>query len=168
MYNLTESQKELISALVGLVRRGELKETFTVLRDGKGGVSVHNPYEKTGFHISNTTTQEFEARAQSELIIVRVVEPRFGLLDCTLRGKAYEAVDSGFGARSASFKQMTPAAEKAMELAVSIAKRAVAEDARLHPKVGAVLIRNDQILASASRGELGSGDHAEFTLLKKN
>jgi pyrimidine deaminase RibD-like protein len=60
-----------------------------------------------------------------------------------------------------------PSAKQAMELAVSIAKQAHAEDARLHPKVGAALVHNDQLLASAFRGELGPGDHAEFTLLQK-
>jgi diaminohydroxyphosphoribosylaminopyrimidine deaminase / 5-amino-6-(5-phosphoribosylamino)uracil reductase len=163
MYNLTESQKELISELVRLIRQGKLGENFTALRDGKDGVFVQKPREKTGFHFSNTETQEFDALARTELLIVDVLEPRFGLLNCTLRGKAYEAVDSNFGAA----KHPTPSAKKAMELAISIAKEADAEDARLHPKVGAVLMRDGQVLASAFRGELGPGDHAEFTLLQK-
>jgi len=35
------------------------------------------------------------------------------------------------------------------------------------PWVGAVAVRNGQLLGSAFRGELGAGDHAEFTLLEK-
>jgi len=168
MYNLTPSQKELISSIVRLIREGKLSENFTVFRDGEGGVFVQKPREKTGFRFSNTGTQEFDALARTDLLIVDVLESRFGLLNCTLRGKAYEAVDSNFGAPDTFFvKHLTPSAKKTMELAISIAKQADPEDARLHPKVGAVLVRDDQILASAFRGELGSGDHAEFTLLQK-
>jgi pyrimidine deaminase RibD-like protein len=168
MYNLTENQKELLSELVRLIRQGELTENFTVCRDGEGGVIVQKPREEMGFSISNTGTQEFDALARAELLIVDVLEPRFGLLNCTLRGKAYEAVDSSFGAPNISSpKHLTSSAKKAMELAISVARQAGAEDARLHPKVGAVLVRDDQILGSAFRGELGAGDHAEFTLLQK-
>ncbi|TMP92505.1 MAG: hypothetical protein E6L07_12180 [Verrucomicrobia bacterium] len=168
MYNLTPSQKELISSIVRLIRERKLSENFTVFRDGEGGVFVQKPREKTGFRFSNIGTQEFDALARTELLIVDVLEPRFGLLNCTLRGKAYEAVNSNFGSPDTSFvKHLTPSAKKTMELAISIAKQADAEDARLHPKVGAVLVRDDQILASAFRGELGPGDHAEFTLLQK-
>ncbi len=56
---------------------------------------------------------------------------------------------------------------QAMEMAVAIARQARAEDARAHPKVGAVLLNQGQVLASAFRGELQSGEHAEFTLLQK-
>lgn len=53
----------------------------------------------------------------------------------------------------------------AMRAAVDIAKRSLPEDAALHPKVGAVLVRNGKILGSAYRGEQAPGDHAEYTLL---
>ena len=46
-----------------------------------------------------------------------------------------------------------------------IAKQSKAEDDRPHPKVGAVVVMNDEVLGTAYRGELGSGDHAEYTLL---
>lgn len=52
-----------------------------------------------------------------------------------------------------------------MAAAVAIAKRSKAEDAAPHPRVGAVLLRDGHVLGSAYRGEYGSGDHAEFTLL---
>jgi pyrimidine deaminase RibD-like protein len=54
-----------------------------------------------------------------------------------------------------------------MEEAVAIARSSKDEDAGLHPKVGAVLVLRDQICQSAFRGELGAGDHAEFTLFEK-
>ncbi len=54
-----------------------------------------------------------------------------------------------------------------MELAVSRARESRAEDARPHPFVGAVAVREGIILGEAFRGELGHGHHAEFSLLEE-
>ncbi len=54
-----------------------------------------------------------------------------------------------------------------MQLAVDEAKKSKAEDHRFRPKVGAVVVRDGTVLAMAHRGELGAGDHAEFTLFEK-
>jgi hypothetical protein len=112
MYNLTDKQKELVSALVDLVRQKEINETFTVSRDRQGGVWVHKPGKNTGFRFSNTETQAFDALARVHLLVVEIVEARFGLLTCTLTGEAYAAVDSNFAAPDTSFvKQLTPLAD---------------------------------------------------------
>ena len=54
-----------------------------------------------------------------------------------------------------------------MRLAVDEAKKSKSEDDTHHPKVGVVIVRDKVVLGSAHRGELGAGDHAEFTLLEK-
>lgn len=57
-----------------------------------------------------------------------------------------------------------------MELAVSVMKASVPEprrDGKASPLVGAVLVKPDGTVDSASRGELRFGDHAEFTLLER-
>jgi len=54
-----------------------------------------------------------------------------------------------------------------MELAVEEAKKSRDEDGGPHPRVGAVVVRDGKILASAYRGETGPGDHAEFGALEK-
>lgn len=54
-----------------------------------------------------------------------------------------------------------------MELAVIEAAKSISEDTREHPKVGVVVVRNGEVLASAHRGELKSGEHAEYTVLEK-
>lgn len=54
-----------------------------------------------------------------------------------------------------------------MQLAITEAKKTKAEDERTHPKVGAVVVKEDQVLASSHRGEMGSGNHAEFGALEK-
>jgi pyrimidine deaminase RibD-like protein len=54
------------------------------------------------------------------------------------------------------------------ELAVQLAINSRAEnDGKLHPLVGAVIVRGGEILSTGFRGETGKGDHAEFCALKK-
>ena len=54
-----------------------------------------------------------------------------------------------------------------MRLAIDEAKKSKAEDDSPRPKVGAVVVRDGTVIATAHRGELGTGDHAEFTLFEK-
>ncbi|MGA2067437.1 MAG: deaminase [Thermoguttaceae bacterium] len=54
-----------------------------------------------------------------------------------------------------------------MERAVEEARKSTVEDGRVHPKVGVVVAKGGKELAVAHRGELGPGDHAEFTALEK-
>lgn len=59
---------------------------------------------------------------------------------------------------------------KMMELAVKIMRQSVAErreDRKTSPLVGAVLVKPDGTVATAHRGELRDGDHAEYTLLER-
>lgn len=54
-----------------------------------------------------------------------------------------------------------------MRVAIEMAKKSISEDDQVHPYVGAVVVRAGKILASACRGESGSGNHAEYTVLEK-
>ena len=68
----------------------------------------------------------------------------------------------------ATQKQLDP--RKMMELAISVMSESVAEpreDRKASPLVGAVLVKADGTVETASRGELRHGDHAEFTLLER-
>ena len=56
---------------------------------------------------------------------------------------------------------------KCIEEAIELCGQCIAEDASPRPKVAAVLADDNRVLATAYRGELGQGDHAEFTLLKR-
>lgn len=63
-----------------------------------------------------------------------------------------------------------PDPRKMMELAVEVMSGAIAEprsDGKASPLVGAVLVKEDGTVETASRGELRLGDHAEFTLLER-
>ena len=54
-----------------------------------------------------------------------------------------------------------------MRLAVDLAAKCVSEENRVSPKVAAVVVRDGVVLASAYRGELKAGEHAEYTLLER-
>jgi pyrimidine deaminase RibD-like protein len=54
------------------------------------------------------------------------------------------------------------------DMAVAEARKSIAEDdGEPHPYVGAVVVKDGNILATAHRGETGEGRHAEFCALKK-
>lgn len=56
-----------------------------------------------------------------------------------------------------------------MELAIQVMNESIQEprDDKVSPKVGAVLVKPNGSIDTASRGELREGDHAEFTLLER-
>ncbi len=57
-----------------------------------------------------------------------------------------------------------------METAIRIMADSISEhraDGKASPLVGAVLVKQDGSVESASRGELRDGDHAEFALLER-
>jgi pyrimidine deaminase RibD-like protein len=61
-----------------------------------------------------------------------------------------------------------PRDRKFCELAVDLAKKSVHEnDGELHPYVGAVIVKDGQVISTGFRGETGEGRHAEFCALKK-
>lgn len=46
-------------------------------------------------------------------------------------------------------------------------KKCISEDNKLSPRVAAALIKDGELITTAFRGELGEGDHAEYTLFEK-
>jgi pyrimidine deaminase RibD-like protein len=54
-----------------------------------------------------------------------------------------------------------------LRLAIEEAKKSVFEGEQVHPYVGAVVVSAGKVLASACRGEIKPGDHAEYTILEK-
>ena len=51
--------------------------------------------------------------------------------------------------------------------AIDLARESIGEPAKISPKVGAIVVRDGIVLGEAFRGELASGEHAEFTLLER-
>lgn len=57
---------------------------------------------------------------------------------------------------------------KYMKMAIEEAAKSKAEDNRAHPKVGVVIVSADgNVMATAHRGEIGFGEHGEYTALEK-
>lgn len=54
-----------------------------------------------------------------------------------------------------------------MRLAIQEARRSCGEDGRIHPYVGAVVVRDGQVLGTACRGDQDPREHAEFGVLEK-
>lgn len=63
---------------------------------------------------------------------------------------------------------LTPKDKQYCKMAVELARKSIAEnDGEPHPYVGAVVVKDGEILATGYRGETGEGRHAEFCALKK-
>src|SRR5471030_2814793 len=54
-----------------------------------------------------------------------------------------------------------------MQQAIDLATKCVSEENKVSPKVAAIVVRDGVVLASAYRGELKDGEHAEYTLLER-
>jgi pyrimidine deaminase RibD-like protein len=74
---------------------------------------------------------------------------------------------------SAATRQGTPQEvetsddRKFAQLAIEVSRKSISEvDGRPHPKVGAVVVKDGQVLSAAHRGE-AAGNHAEFIALEK-
>jgi len=66
------------------------------------------------------------------------------------------------------FAKLFASDHRFMQKAIEEARKSVAEsDGKEHPKVGAVVVRDGKVLASAHRGEIALGDHAEYTVLER-
>lgn len=66
-----------------------------------------------------------------------------------------------------TLKNATHSPRELMQLAVDLASKCMSEEVRVSPKVGAVVARDGVVLASAYRGEMKPGEHAEYTLLER-
>jgi pyrimidine deaminase RibD-like protein len=86
---------------------------------------------------------------------------------------AYEADDFGLLGLARSFSTVPTSSfqtendQRFARLAIEEARKSIPEqDGRPHPRVGAVVVKDGQVLSAAHRGE-AAGNHAEFIALEK-
>jgi hypothetical protein len=100
MYNLTQKQQEILSLIVQYVRNGKMDEEFILYYSPMSGDTRYFPQGRgPAVALSQGILDAFVA---SDVMLVKDGGQRnqsFSLL-CTLRGKAYEAVDSNFGVKA--------------------------------------------------------------------
>jgi pyrimidine deaminase RibD-like protein len=63
---------------------------------------------------------------------------------------------------------LTPQDKQYCKMAVDLARQSIAEnDGEPHPFVGAVVVKDGQVISTGFRGERNEGDHAEYCALRK-
>src|SRR3972149_5684920 len=120
MYNLTNSQKDLLRWLVQEVREEKLPEEFSItwLSEGKVSISEWKGKGKCEDDIPTVRRGALDALAAAGLLLCDIeyytahsIKTELSRT-CTLLGKAYEAVDSDFNAPDTScVKHLTPLAD---------------------------------------------------------
>jgi hypothetical protein len=108
MYNLTNSQKDLLRWFVEQVNQGHLSEEFIIswLLQGPSISGYSGSTEKPLPEIKKGAIQALQAEGLLQCEVLG------NDLRCTLTGKAYEAVDNNFNAPDTSFvKHLTPLAD---------------------------------------------------------
>lgn len=70
-------------------------------------------------------------------------------------------------AANASLLLMEGISFKHLERAITLAEKCVSEDEEIHPKVGAIIVKDDKIVSEAYRNEDGKGGHAEEIAIKR-
>jgi pyrimidine deaminase RibD-like protein len=145
-----------------------LQKVATVYIDGTG-YRVYAPADAVGD--AREWIDHFRVRHQVDLnseedapYPVRVLAIK--MVEEELHGLAHTA-----GNQNTLAKPSTPAAAgddyRFARLAIDEARKSVEEeDGRPHPMVGAVVVKNGQLLATAHRGE-AEGNHAEYLALEK-
>lgn len=106
-YNLTSRQKALVRWFVERVRDGDLPEEFHIIQAMTGPVFADLKGERND--CPEIRAGILEALQAAEMLVV--IPAKYGTR-CVLTGKAYEAVESNFGAPDVSFvTHLTPLAD---------------------------------------------------------
>jgi hypothetical protein len=104
MYNLTLSQKDILQQLVQNVREGHIPEQFCIYKtQGRNFIKLK---DESGDNALKITQLDQQALKNEKLLLCTGQQ-------CSLTGRAYEAVDNDFNAPDTSFvKHLTPLADR--------------------------------------------------------
>ncbi len=159
-----------------------IADLLALLREDSANLSLPD-FERFWSEVSDVLTEELRSYFLAESALVRAYALPTGLpglrqladysalVDYYVQS-SIRAVKNGAAEalleRKIRRRDLESADAQFMRLALEQAKKCVAEErADPPPKVGAVLVKDGRVLGEAFRGELGSGEHAEFSLLGK-
>ena len=135
-----------------------------ILENGWSFTSLDKPNKKrTGQLLQEALTEQVEPEIRIRLRLTYCGE---GIVSQLMYDPSTSSEPEGTKVDDALL-QVAGAERRFMQMAIEEARKSVREDDRAHPKVGAVVVKDGVVLATAYRGELGEGEHAEFTALEK-
>jgi pyrimidine deaminase RibD-like protein len=144
----------------------------------RGVVNLANE-QLTGANLVEDGFRELEQKTDAELhsrglLCNAVMDMEISLADVEALRAGIDREWGSARAKAKAKQRMTANPEheidlqrKFMEMAVEEACKCKPKDERVHPRVGAVVVKDGIVLATAYRSELAEGDHAEYTALEK-
>jgi pyrimidine deaminase RibD-like protein len=121
----------------------------------RGGQTIDN----------NLTATSIASTPQAQMLNIAIASGHLTKKGNPIQGEALLDI---FLTEEGAEQILTPLDKQFCKIAVELARKSKAEDdGEPHPYVGAVVMKDGQVIATGYRGETGEGRHAEFCALKK-
>jgi len=163
-----------------LSERNLLQSIVEPYKDGKkflcGGILV-DPFDIEAIQI-NKTSQPSSAylpairarNAASSVLVIGIPDEWYVTEEGEVVTREFISTAPGAAPISPelSTNKMTGDDHRFMQMAIQESRQSEDEnDGRVHPKVGAVVVKDGEVLATAHRGEIALGAHAEYIALER-
>jgi pyrimidine deaminase RibD-like protein len=121
----------------------------------RGGQTIDN----------NLTATSIASTPQAQMLQIAITSGHLTKRGNPIQGEALLDI---FLTEEGAEQILTPQDKQFCKMAVEQAQKSKAEDdGELHPCVGAVVVKDGQVIATGYRGETGEGRHAEYCALRK-
>jgi pyrimidine deaminase RibD-like protein len=114
---------------------------------------------------NNLTATSIASTPQAQMLNIAITSGHLVKKGSPIQGEALLDI---FLTEEGAEQILTPQDKQFCKMAVELARKSKAEDdGELHPCVGAVVVKDGQVIATGYRGETGEGRHAEYCALRK-